>query len=153
MKVLFVDDMEMRHSEFDRQILEMGLNGEWEIWRAYDGERGLKLIKEQKFDVMFLDHDLADIHYVEGNGGKMVLNDRVSGTELAEAVANLPEEMKPSVVVVHSWNSAGRKRMMSILKNHTQLNIQEMFSGVIIAKTLPHILSLVKEVSGNDSGS
>lgn len=121
MRILFLDDMRVRHDEFNPPA-------EHELWRAWNGEQALKLVAEKTFDVMFLDHDLADDHYDEHRTGNRGFSQSVSGTEVAKAIAELPSDRRPKFVVVHSWNSIGGPRMRRILQDAGIPCVWDMFS-------------------------
>lgn len=54
--ILFLDDMENRHREFER--FARGRNGHV-IIQVHTAEEAIKLLQTMKFDQVFLDHDLS----------------------------------------------------------------------------------------------
>lgn len=41
----------------------------------------------------------------------------LTGADAARLVARLPDELRPTIVVIHSWNTPGAERMASILRD------------------------------------
>lgn len=103
MRILVIDDMPERHKVFARR---------WEAGNQYvaanDYKEGLEALSDGPYDLAFLDHDLGGPYFApEGEP---------SGTELARHIVTLPPEKRPTQVVVHTWNPAGRARMVDILR-------------------------------------
>jgi NAD+-processing family protein with receiver domain len=126
--VLFLDDMAVRHAAskgFMKRVL--GLKELPEIWRAQDAERALDLMRSHNFHAVFLDHDLADAHYV-GGGGYMEGSKIPDGSWLARQMLDLPDEQRPALVVVHSWNPEGGAYMTETL-SRAGFNVQRVEFG------------------------
>jgi len=66
------------------------------------------LESSEKFDIIFLDHDLGGKHMVESGPD--------TGYEVAEWLRDHPEKL-PQIVVVHSLNPAGRANIYHCLKD------------------------------------
>lgn len=123
MKILIVDDMEERHVSFRLQ-----LSGH-ELWHVYDGLEAADVMLRETFDVMYLDHDLADEHYDDQKCERESIPDRpMDGRDVARLVISLPEERRPKCVVVHSWNVAGARAMMAILMRNIEKIYRMPFS-------------------------
>lgn len=120
MEILFVDDMEIRHVKARSRFI-----GEV-FTSAYTAKEAISKMSKQLYDVVCLDHDLSEAHYLEafeGNIPSLI----GSGTEIAEwmAGAEFPVGNKPGLVVLHSLNPAGRKRMYDFL-HYAKFNVKEM---------------------------
>ena len=111
MKILVLDDDPDRHHTF-KQIL----SGH-QVTHVTSVDKCVAALKDHRFDLVFLDHDLADFsneNYVVGMYGYQEL----TGTDVARFMANdLPIAQRPHEVIVHSWNPDGAKRMVSTLQD------------------------------------
>ncbi len=102
MKILFLDDMEVRHSKF------RNFCGQHNIFHVYTVEEAiLALKKESPFNIVYLDHDLG--------GGIYLPSDDNSGYAVAKYISLMNKEKIPEKVVIHSWNEKGAAKMMDIL--------------------------------------
>lgn len=110
MKILFLDDMSIRHFLFDEICPES-----WEVWHVYSAETAIKALESRYYDIAFLDHDLSDYHY-EG------VVDNSTGQEVAKFIAAMKDP--PATVVIHSWNPEGAKAMKDILGEKTSTFLQ-----------------------------
>lgn len=126
--VLFLDDMAVRHATsepFMQNVL--GIKDLPEVWRAQTAERALDLMQTHLFHAVFLDHDLADEHY--GEGGYLERGTRApDGSWLAKQMLDLPDEQRPALVVVHSWNPDGARYMTETLRKGG-FNVQQVAFG------------------------
>ncbi len=114
MKILFVDDMQERHTKAIQQNIGRIVTS------AYTAKEAIRLMREQCFDVVCLDHDLADEHYLEVFEGKVPGATLAgSGTEIAAWMASkdFPQHNRPKQVILHSLNPAGRQRMLGLLRD------------------------------------
>lgn len=118
MRVLFLDDMEVRHHRALRVYFKHTVVEAWTARQAIDA------MKKERFDVVCLDHDLEEERYEEHTADGMLANggtgDRLkgSGAEVAQFMAvELAAELRPHHVVIHSLNDYGANRMAGILKD------------------------------------
>jgi len=111
MKILVVDDEEYRHALFSKAL------SEHQVWHAYGYEHALELMKKVQFDIMYFDYDLGVFY---------------NGSCLVNAVVLLPPELRPQVVVVHSWNPEGADMMMTGLKTSGIKAIRSVFGPNVI---------------------
>jgi hypothetical protein len=85
----------------------------WEVART--PEEFKRMVLEQEWDEMSLDHDLADIHYEEMDGRLVYTGPRTrpeDGYDLVRWLFKQDREKLPkSKPNVHSANPAGAKRM------------------------------------------
>lgn len=146
MRILFVDDMQSRHDSFIAQIDELYPNDFDDLYCVHKAFVALHLAKEYQYDIMFLDHDLADIHYKEGTG-EFTENNEISGTEIARVVSELPLEMRPKLVVIHSWNNAGVNRMASVLVSADIKVVISRFSCNLLEDVSIHINQVIKDLA------
>jgi DNA-binding response OmpR family regulator len=97
--ILVVDDDITRLDRMKATILN---NPDYDVYYAATTLMAQDFIKWQKWDVIFLDHDLG-----EEDG---------SGYIVAQAVLKNP----PYQVIVHSMNPTGAENIMKLLKGHVQ---------------------------------
>jgi hypothetical protein len=103
MKILFFDDDELRHVQFKRLVKH---NYHAEFFYAYDVKQAKKMLSEQYFSVVSLDHDMSgQIYQPSGEG---------TGYEVAEFIATL--DTKPNIAIVHSFNEKGAPLMVDVLQ-------------------------------------
>ena len=105
MKIFFLDDDATRHKRFTMNRIGS------DITQAWNYEEACRLLGEQVFDVAWLDHDLS---YEATLGTQSV--DEKTGTHVAEFIAAMPDDRRPRFVVLHTFNPAGRMRMLGILR-------------------------------------
>jgi hypothetical protein len=115
MRLLILDDNKTRHTQFARKFF----NHELMHVRKYS-EVVSALQSKGPWDVVFLDHDLADF----GDGeyrheASMYGSSRheYTGVDVACFISRqLSEEKRPPRIVVHSWNPDGARTMAGILQ-------------------------------------
>lgn len=66
-----------------------------------------RYVKDAPYDLVLLDHDLADEHYIDQ------WQHKGTGTEFAEWLA---ETQEPTPTIIHSYNAAGAQRMLTALR-------------------------------------
>lgn len=97
-RFLFLDYMAERHERFNEICAGLGVD----VWHCYTVHQAkVRLDAGMQFDCAFLDHDLGD--------------DGSTGLDVAEMIAEMPPNMRPKNVVIHSWNSEGAARMEDAL--------------------------------------
>lgn len=104
MRVLFLDDDRERHRIFRQNAIGHDLVQAWSY------EDALAALAGERFDQVFLDHDLSDQAAMgtPGPGEK-------TGLDAAVLLAALPDDRRPQLVVIHSYNPAGAQRMAFVL--------------------------------------
>ena len=102
MKVLFVDDMQIRFDRFQEKFKDE-CN---EITYASTVEVAIDALKKEKFDCIFLDHDLGGQYFVPSG--------KNTGYEIAEWIGN-NMDYKP-IIIIHSMNPIGGVNMHRILQ-------------------------------------
>lgn len=104
MRVLFLDDDQRRH-EVVKPLL-VGHN----CVMVETAQEAIEALAGDRFDLALLDHDLGGKHYVDSE-------DPTTGYRVAEFISIMPPNHRPSLVVVHSFNEPGGKRMVHVLKD------------------------------------
>lgn len=108
MKVFILEDSHSRIKVFEEIF---GINS---MYCTKDVNEAKELYaKYAPFDLILLDHDLADEHYAEVEDG--VPQTEGTGTEFAKWLAETTE--RKSTVVIHSYNPEGANRMASALQS------------------------------------
>lgn len=114
MRILVLDDDKERHQAFARNF-----DGHDVVHvETYDSALAA-LLKQPRFDVVYLDHDLNDFEAQSyAPGDSMYEGPReLDGQDVAVFMAReLPESKHPELVVVHSWNPSGADAMVSTLR-------------------------------------
>jgi len=124
-KVFILEDCPNRMKWF-REKFNEGIT----LYTATSVEAGKKVYEENgPFQLLLLDHDLADEHYEEHKGGEAVL--KGSGTEFARWLVNEETQWarQHCEVVIHSLNPHGAERMRGILSK----------SGFCVVRKVPYI--------------
>lgn len=106
-RVLVLEDDHNRHKQFKERFIE---NGNISYTIVETAEACLTLLKNEKYDMVFLDHDL---------GGEVFVNseNRNTGAEVARRIT----EDRSSVIgsplfIIHSLNPTGSEYMENLLK-------------------------------------
>lgn len=105
LKILFLDDDEQRHKRFMMNRIGQDITAVWTFAEACDA------LQKDIFDVAYLDHDLSELA-AEGRPAK----EEKTGTDVADFIAAMEEGCRPRMVVIHSFNDYGRRRMKVILE-------------------------------------
>ena len=128
MRILFLDDMKTRH---DAVIRWFGDKPGVELVRVFTAPEAIARLSEGHFDVVFLDHDLAEEHYLTLSEG--LSEDRVAGEAeymcgtgmdvVDWLIANpivpgdgVIPDARHSNIIVHSWNPSRAPEMFNRLK-------------------------------------
>jgi CheY-like chemotaxis protein len=107
MKLLFLDDSQMRHNAFQRSLRGTG----HQITAVMSADDACDAMKKTAFDVVFLDRDLNDFDGAgSGPGG-----DESTGEDVAQWMVDSPHAKQPKQVVVHSVNPVGGPAILQIL--------------------------------------
>ena len=104
MRILVLDDMEVRHDKFSRKFKDDKID------HAYTVDEALHYLNMRRYDLVCLDHDLAPEHYVDG------ASNEPSGFFVAVYISEMPVEHSPTQVIIHSWNPVGAERMYKQLQ-------------------------------------
>jgi hypothetical protein len=116
MKILFLDDDATRHKRF------LMANIGRDVHQAWDYEQACRALDAHVFDEAHLDHDLSDMA-----AAGMPAKDEKTGTHVAEYIAAMLESQRPRLVVLHSFNDAGWRRMGRILHDAGVRCVRQQF--------------------------
>jgi hypothetical protein len=111
-RILFLDDMEHRHTEFKR-LAHMIPPHDHEVVQVWTAEQAIKRLKSERFDQVFLDHDLSheDIMVEVGAKSKMP-----TGMTVVDHIMTM--QSPPLDVIVHSCNGPAAWQMAYRLAEH-----------------------------------
>lgn len=100
MRILILEDDEHRIVKFRQNFIGCQLDV------TKDPKEANKWLSENVYDYIFLDHDLADEHYLADCN-----SNETTGLCTAEFLGKELELSKGATVFIHSLNPAGRERM------------------------------------------
>lgn len=145
-RILFLDDMETRYTAFARMAHGRAKHNKW-VKTAEEAIAALD--NDPTYDLVCLDHDLADEHYEayhkEQSTGEQQYGRERTGYDVAiHIVTTLETEKQPRFAAVHSFNNRGASRISSAL---SEAGFQELifvfpFSQVHYEKVLDKIEEL-----------
>ena len=104
-RVFLLDDDRRRHSWF-----AVRFKGDL-LHLAQNVEEARKLLSENSYDAIFLDHDLLPEHY-----GSEDLDDERTGYAIATWLAMNPQLQRASTILVHTRNADGALRMVEKMR-------------------------------------
>ncbi len=107
MKIFILEDNEHRMAKFRRELIGC------QIDHAATTEEGTSLVVANKYDLLFLDHDLGGKEMVDSFQGN-------TGYKLAEFIASFTPN-KETPCVVHSCNPVGADNIVSVLRHAVKL--------------------------------
>jgi len=104
-RVLLLEDDERRCEWFAKRFKGDALDV------AMDVERARELLTSERYDAIFLDHDLMPEHY-----NSSTLDDERTGYAIASFLASQPDLQRAATIMVHSYNADGGLRMVEELR-------------------------------------
>jgi CheY-like chemotaxis protein len=104
-RVFLLDDDMLRHEWFARQFKGDRLDV------AADATRAVEMLASNYYDLIFLDHDLLPEHYYAET-----FDDERSGYAVARWLAERPDRLAASDIIVHTRNADGALRMVELLR-------------------------------------
>ncbi len=108
--ILVLDDDKFRHELFEKSLGKDNV-----VHHVYGYDQAIKALdKYSPFDIIYYDHDLGD-HGPSPNGYSGTV-ERTGADVALYMVKVLPEDKRPKLVVVHSWNYYGANRIALICK-------------------------------------
>lgn len=124
MRILILEDDEHRIVKFKQNFIGCKLD------ITKDPKEANKWLEENVYDVIFLDHDLEDSHYLED-----CLSKETTGLCTADFLGNNFELNKEAQIIIHSLNPAGRERMRQacIKRNPHIVPFNTLFERLIIS--------------------
>lgn len=109
LKILILEDSTERNNWFTRKLIGNVVD------YALSAEVANKLLLEKTYDVIFLDHDLDEEHYVAMYAP---LNTVLTGTGVDTAKFIVSNKVSPKAqIIVHSLNTVGSQNIFAILND------------------------------------
>ena len=99
MRILILEDTGERIFKFRKNLQGAILD------ITKDTKECINFLKNNKYDYLFLDHDLGNIFMKPGEG---------TGYEVAKFISENPE-LAPPRIIIHSMNNVGAAAMMQVL--------------------------------------
>ena len=103
-RVLVVEDDETRCAWFRERLAGRLLDVTCDVPTA------LAWLAEREYEAVLLDHDLADEHYFSNTP-----DDERTGYAVARWLADNPTSQRDALIVIHSLNYTGARRMLDAL--------------------------------------
>lgn len=103
-RVLIVEDDDVRRSWFERQFARFERDVTDQVAVA------IQWLAQRDYDLIFLDHDLAEEHYFVS-----VADDGLTGYAVAAWLADNPSQQAEAQIIIHSLNYPGSDRMLEVL--------------------------------------
>ena len=104
-RVLIVEDDEARCAWFRERLRGSRLDVTCDVRTA------VGWLAERDYSAVLLDHDLADEHYFASEP-----DDERTGYAVARWLADNPTAQRDALIVIHSLNYAGARRMLEVLR-------------------------------------
>lgn len=134
MRIFFLDDDYGRYKVFCQNCIGHSLD------YAQTADQALKMLAENEYDIIFLDHDLNEEHYV-GDYTKMP-----TGFTVAKQMRDF-KHLHGTQVVVHSLNPAGRQNIKSAIKDCFTVWIPEDGLPIMLWKLqIDDLMSRIKQL-------
>lgn len=105
-RVLVVEDDEARCAWFREKFEGRRLDVTCDVPTA------LAWLAEREYEAVMLDHDLADEHYFSDTP-----DDERTGYAVARWLADHPDAQREALIVIHSLNYTGARRMLDALRD------------------------------------
>ena len=105
-RILIVEDDEARCAWFRERLAGSQLDVTCDVRQA------VLWLAERDYRAVLLDHDLADEHYFSD-----VSDDERTGYAVARWLAENPTRQRDALIVVHSLNYTGARRMVEVLRD------------------------------------
>ena len=104
-RVLVVEDDEARCAWFRERLRGRQLDVTCDVWTA------ISWLAERDYVAVLLDHDLAEEHYFSD-----ARDDERTGYAVARWLADHPTSQRDALIVIHSLNYVGARRMLEVLR-------------------------------------
>jgi CheY-like chemotaxis protein len=105
-RVLVVEDDEARCAWFRERLAGRRLDVTCDVSEA------IAWLAERDYEAIMLDHDLADEHYFSN-----ATDDERTGYAVARWLADHPTAQRDALIVIHSLNYTGARRMLEALRD------------------------------------
>lgn len=116
MRILILEDDQTRARRFGQALV-----GHEVIFAETAAAAIRELAAGARFDLASLDHDLG--------GDQMKESDEQSGYHVAEFIAEMAEETRPLIVIIHSFNPQGAERMKQTLLQCSNIQVLRLLFG------------------------
>ena len=132
-----MDDDPIRHMFFSKKFDD---NTKFEVTQVTLVETAMQLLQNEKWDIVYLDHDMAD-HEPLNEIREMYGTHKLTGQTITRFIKSLPKDMHPKEVIVHSWNFDGATKM-----------VQDLESVEILAKHVPFNPNYIPDAVDRSTG-
>ena len=105
-RVLIVEDDEARCAWFRERLAGSTLDVTCDVGVA------VRWLAERDYRAVLLDHDLSDEHYFTNEP-----DDERTGYAVARWLAEHPDAQRGALIIVHSLNYTGARRMVEVLRD------------------------------------
>ncbi len=105
MLILFLDDLQLRHNLFARMMRQ-----KHEVLQVYTAQEAREAMRDRRFDLVFLDHDL-DQH----RGNHSMYGWETGDDVVRYMIRHLPEDHWPDNTIIHSANEDRAHAMLCSL--------------------------------------
>jgi CheY-like chemotaxis protein len=105
-RILIVEDDPSRCAWFERKFAGRQMDVTCDVAEA------ARWLAARDYSVILLDHDLAEEHYFSDEP-----DDEHTGYGVAAWLASHPDRQRDALIVIHSLNYAGAKRMLDALRD------------------------------------
>ncbi|MBC7931965.1 MAG: hypothetical protein H7Z38_15510 [Rubrivivax sp.] len=105
-RVLIVEDDETRCSWFRERLQGRQLDVTCDVRTA------IRWLAERDYEAIMLDHDLAEEHYLSD-----ISDDERTGYAVARWLADNPTSQRDALIIIHSLNYEGARRMLAVLRD------------------------------------
>lgn len=126
MRILILEDDENRVRKFKENFIGC------ELFITHLTDQAIEWIQEEEFNTIFLDHDLAEEHYMTWQNP--TVKHEKTGLEVAEFLGNNLEFNKSAQIIIHSLNPYGRENMRQAcgIRNAEIVPFTVLFDRLII---------------------
>ena len=128
MKIFILEDDENRIKVFKRSFIGIDLT------MTDLADEAIKRLKTEKYDFIFLDHDLGGEVFVDSQN-------KNTGSEVAKHITHTLN--KSTMVIIHSFNPSGAKNMFDIMKSYKMECVIAPFLG----KDFNLIIGQIQEIN------
>jgi DNA-binding NarL/FixJ family response regulator len=138
MHIFFLDDDHNRRNKFKQNSIGH------QVMFATSADEAFKILADNTFDIIYLDHDLATEHYSGEYGIEK------TGLDVAIELKN-HRHLHQALVFVHSLNPDGRQNIKSVLNGFFQVYLPEdlnasMLWQIDVAEILNRVDSIRRRV-------
>lgn len=123
MRILILDDDQTRHDALARRYAEH------EVVHVYNVKDAQAALAAGGFDLASFDHDLADYQVETLIGGATVSRELTGYDVVTYLVTEVPRDLWPPAIIVHSWNAPRARVMTDVLREHGVAATYKPFVG------------------------